>query len=285
MSETGDSKQSRKFHIPAQPELLRLLQAEIQRDVPDMDRISELISEDVAISAAVLKTVNSSFFGVKSEVLSIQHALNMMGVDATIDVVMALSLEQSMGDLVALPRFWDSAKDIANLCAFIAKRLNLHEPSQAYTLGLFHDAGIPLMASRFDDYLDALQQSQALEDENFQGLTTDFEDAKYDCSHTDMGYILSREWGLPDCIRQVIRQHHDCKAMLTSADPKNEPYAKLMAVLKLAEWGREEFRRGQPTAEWTRIGQLVLNFLYMSEEDALDLLEGMKEALMDTQAY
>ncbi len=270
----------KKMRLPAQPELLRLLQNEIQRDVPDMDRISNLITEDVAISASVLKTINSPFFGIKTKILSVQHALNLLGLDATIDVVMALALEESMGDeLAALPRFWDSAKNTANLCAFVAKKLKLHEPSQAYTLGLFHDVGIPLMAARYDDYLDTLKQAN----EKDNVLTTDMEDKAYDCSHADIGYILSREWGLPDVIRQVIRQHHDCVALFKSRKPQDEPYAKLMAVLKLAEWGSEEFRLGQPTEEWTRIGQTVLDFLYMSEDDSLDLLEEMKEVLIDAQ--
>ena len=270
----------KKMRLPAQPELLRLLQNEIQRDVPDMDRISNLITEDVAISASVLKTINSPFFGIKTKILSVQHALNLLGLDATIDVVMALALEESMGDeLAALPRFWDSAKNTANLCAFVAKKLKLHEPSQAYTLGLFHDVGIPLMAARYDDYLDTLKQAN----EKDNVLTTDMEDKAYDCSHADIGYILSREWGLPDVIRQVIRQHHDCIALFKSRKSQDEPYAKLMAVLKLAEWGSEEFRLGQPTEEWARIGQTVLDFLYMSEDDSLDLLEEMKEVLIDAQ--
>jgi len=271
---------SKHIKLPAQPELLSLLQAEIQKDAPDMSEISRLISGDVAISAAVLKTINSPFFGIKSEIRSIQHALSLLGLDATIDVVMAMALEQSMSDeLATLPRFWDSAKNTANLCAFVAKKLKLHEPSQAYTLGLFHDAGIPLMAARYSDYLDVLKQAN----ESDNVLTTDLEDKTYQCNHADMGYILSRAWGLPDIIRQVIREHHDCIRLLTSREPELEAAAKLMAILKLAEWGSEEFRQGQAPEEWTRIGQTVLDFLYMSEEDSLDLLEEMKEVLIGAQ--
>lgn len=269
-----------KIRLPPQPELLRLLQSEIQKDIPAMDKISSIISGDVAIAASVLKTINSPFFGIKTTILSIQHALNLLGLDATIDVVMALALEESMGDeLASLPRFWDSAKNTANLCAFVAKKLKLHEPSQAYTLGLFHDVGIPLMAARYDDYLVILKQAN----EKDNVLTTDLENQVYGCSHTEIGYILSREWGLPDVIRQVIRRHHDCLVLFDSRKPENEATMKLMAVLKLAEWGSEEFRQGQPTEEWLRVGQVVLDFLYMSEEDSLDLLEEMKEVLIETQ--
>jgi len=109
------------------------------------------------------------------------------------------------------------------------------------------------------------------------------EDKTYQCTHADMGYILSRAWGLPNIIRQVIREHHDCVPLLTSRDPELEATAKLMAALKLAEWGSEEFREGQATEEWTRISQTVLDFLYMSEDDSLDLLEEMKEVLIGAQ--
>ena len=66
---------------------------------------------------------------------------------------MGLELEKSLSDeLVALPRFWDSAKNTASLCAFLVNKLKLYDASQAYTLGLFHDVGIPLMAPNSPNY-------------------------------------------------------------------------------------------------------------------------------------
>ncbi len=271
---------AKKFKLPPQPELLSLLQGEIQCDHIDIAKITKIISGDVAASAQVLKTINSAFFGIKVDVTSVQHAISLMGVDAIVDLIMGLELEKSLNDeLVALPRFWDSAKNTASLCAFLANKLELYDASQAYTLGLFHDVGIPLMASKFPDYLETLKAVN----EDGSGLTTDLEDKRYNTNHADMGYFLSREWGLPNNVRQVIRQHHDCMPILKKSSANTDDVTKLMAILKLAEWGSEVHRSGEAAHEWRKISSTLLETLYLSEDDSLDLLEDMKDVLISLQ--
>lgn len=269
-----------RFSLPSQPELLLALQNEMRKGDANIVKIGQIISEDVAISAAVLKTINSSFFGMKVGISSIQHAVSLIGVTATTNIVTAFALEQSMRSFtVILPRYWDTAKNTANLCAYVANRLKLHEPSEPYMLGLFHDIGIPLMASRFPDYLDVLRDANAQED----GRITQVEDAAYSTNHAVMGYYLCREWGLSESIRQVISMHHDCAPILSPSSSLDEDTAILMAILKLSEWGDDVYRTGQSGADWQRHGEAVLDYLGLSEEDSLDLLENMKEVLLDSQ--
>lgn len=269
-----------KFSLPPQPELLLALQNEVRKKDINIATVGKIISGDVAISAAVLKTINSSFFSMKVKVSSIQHAVSLMGIEPTINIVTGFALEQSTKKETAnLPRYWDSAKNTANLCAFLAKKLNLHEPSQPYTLGLFHDIGIPLMASRFPDYLNTLK----IANDSNEGLVTDVEDKTYHTNHAVMGYFLCREWGLPDSIRNVIQQHHDFVSMMEHPDSTDEKVPNMMAILKLAEWGNEVFRTGESGNEWQHFGHIILDYLGISEDDSLDLLEDMKEALLDAR--
>lgn len=280
MPQVATKSSSLKFQLPPQPELLLALQNEVSKKDINIATVGNIISGDVAISAAVLKTINSSFFSMRVKISSIQHAVNLMGIGPTINIVTGFALEQSTKKQTAnLPRYWDSAKNTANLCAFLAKKLNLHEPSQPYTLGLFHDIGIPLMASRFPDYLNTLKMAN---DHN-TGLATELEDETYHTNHAVMGYYLCREWGLPGSIRNVIQQHHDCNSMMEQPDSTDETSPKLMAILKLAEWGNEVFRTGESGDDWQRFGGLILDYLSLSEDDSLDLLEDMKEALLDIQ--
>ncbi|OUR91186.1 hypothetical protein A9Q85_00470, partial [Cycloclasticus sp. 44_32_T64] len=221
---------SLEFALPSQPELLLALQNEIRKSDANIVKIGEIISEDVAISAAVLKTINSSFFGMRVEISSIQHAVSLMGVAATTNIVTGYALEHSVrSNAISLPRYWDTAKNTANLCAYVANRLKLHEPSEPYMLGLFHDIGIPLMASRFPDYLEVLRDANAQED----GRITEVEDAAYSTNHAVMGYYLCREWGLSESIRQVISLHHDCASILSPSSSLDDDTAILMAILKL----------------------------------------------------
>ena len=56
-----------------------------------------------------------------------------------------------------------------------------------------------------------------------------------------------------------------------------------MATLKLAEWGSEVHRSGEETYEWRKISSTLLETLYLSEDDSLDLLEDMKDVLISLQ--
>ena len=89
--------------------------------------------------------------------------------------------------------------------------------------------------------------------------------------------------GLPNHVRQVIRLHHDCIPILKKNSTNTDDVAKLMATLKLAEWGSEVHRSGEETYEWRKISSTLLETLYLSEDDSLDLLEDMKDVLISLQ--
>lgn len=142
---------------------------------------------------------------MKNEIVSIRRAISLLGVTVTINIVCGFLLKQALGESpTALPRFWDTAENVARACAYIARRLNIMDADPPYTLGLFHDAGIPLMAQRFSGYLDILR---AANDEP-GSLFTDLEDQHYHSNHAVVGFVISRDWGLPKDLREAILLHH-----------------------------------------------------------------------------
>lgn len=61
--------------IPARPKVLVTLQAELSKPAPNLRAIARQIASDVALSAAVLKAVNSPLFGLRSKCGSIPQAV------------------------------------------------------------------------------------------------------------------------------------------------------------------------------------------------------------------
>jgi len=261
--------------IPPQPELLISINEELKKADPSLSTIAELVAQDVAISAAVLKTVNSAYFGLRSEVHSIKHAISLLGVPITINLVKGFLLKQAMGDLPHLPRFWDSSESIARSCAFIAKSLGIMDVDPPYTFGLFHNVGIPLMMQKFPEYLQVLAEAnQATE-----GLFTDVEESRLNCNHAILGFILSREWGLPKLMRQALLAHHDVDSVI-HADTLSDTYiAKLVSILKIAEMVDSIQRTGNPNNDWIKFKSQILDFLSLSEPDLEDLTHDVIEML------
>ncbi|MFY0641488.1 MAG: HDOD domain-containing protein [Bermanella sp.] len=48
-----------------------------------------------------------------------------------------------------LDRFWDAATKVASLCSYLAVRLTTISQDKAYSIGMLHDIGIPIMLSNY----------------------------------------------------------------------------------------------------------------------------------------
>jgi HD-like signal output (HDOD) protein len=59
--------------IPPQPQVMVDLHMEQAMPEPDMSRIAQIISQDVGLSAAVLKFVNSAYYGLPRKISSIRE--------------------------------------------------------------------------------------------------------------------------------------------------------------------------------------------------------------------
>ena len=147
--------------IPPQPQIMVDLQFEQYMPDPDLETIAKLISQDPGLSGALLKLVNSPHFGLSNKIGSIQRAVNLLGSRSIINLINAQSIKGEMSDetIVTLNRFWDTAQDVAMTCLTLAKRTGIQAADEAYTLGLFHDCGVPLMLKRFPNYMDVLELS------------------------------------------------------------------------------------------------------------------------------
>ncbi|WP_369601111.1 HDOD domain-containing protein [Hahella sp. SMD15-11] len=258
--------------IPPQPQILVDLQMEQVMPDPDLDRIASLISQDVGLSGTILKFVNSPLFGLSNKITSIQQAVSLLGINSVINIVNGLAIKGEMSDetIVALTRFWDTATDIANIALNIARKIGYHSPDEAYTVGLFHNCGIPLMMSRFADYSDVMAASYA---EAGTSLL-DVENRRYHTNHAVIGYYTARSWNLPAHLCKVIADHHRADSYFDSGSTARPNERTLMSLLKLSEHicGNFHILGGQTEDhEWQRIGQSALEYLGLTDVDVEDL--------------
>ena len=111
--------------IPPRPAILDDVNREASKDEPNFGKIAQLIGQDVGLSAAMLKTVNSPLFGLSKRVSSVQQAVALLGIRNTVNIITGLALKASMSGnkLPRLERFWDSAALEAMVSACIASQL------------------------------------------------------------------------------------------------------------------------------------------------------------------
>ena len=226
--------------IPPQPQILVDLQIEQIMPDPDLNRIASLISRDVGLTGTILKVVNSPFYGLSNKITSVNQAVSLIGLDSVINIINGVSIKSEMSDetIMHMNRFWDTANDIAMIATNIAKQVGFPKPDLAYLLGLFHNSGVPLLMSRFDNYLEVLEQSYG---ENSDRII-DVENALLNTNHAVVGYYIAKSWNLPKILCEAIAEHHNCKRHFLTQKQSESEAKTLLAILKLAEHVCGSFR-------------------------------------------
>lgn len=259
--------------LPPQPKVILAINREIQKEEASFQCIAELVSQDAALSAKVLKVVNSPLFGVRQEISSINFAVSRMGLKNFYSVVLSSCLRDSMGIDTKTERLWQHTALVAKLCESIATKIRDVAPEKAYMVGLFHDAAVPIIAKKYKAAYETLDMV-AIQG----GDINAFEEQAYGTQHSVMGYLLARSWGLPDEVAEAIQFHHTTDLSHFS----NTASAQLGAILMLADHlAREVAEENEDTDfqdhVWNNIEANILSELDLDDDDMLDFRELAQE--------
>lgn len=262
--------------IPPCPAVLMELEAELNKENSDQRDIAILISKDVALSGHVMQIANSPAFSGGQKFGSIMQAINVLGSRQLFNLVVSQLLKIALADdpEIKMDRFWESSALTARLSAELARRLRCVKPDIAYTFGLFHDCGIPLMIKRFPNAKPVLAAANAAEDKKF----TDVEDESLGTNHAVVGYFLARRWRLPDFISEAMLHHHDFSVL---SEPRNvsETARKLIAVTTFAEHIIRIHTQGDDEHEWAKAATGACQLFNLSLGGIDDLVEDMRDWL------
>ncbi len=254
--------------IPPRPALLTEINDELRKQTPDINRLSARIAADVGVSAAVLKIINSPYFGLRSKVGSISMAVQLLGIQNVKSIVTGLLLKAAMGGKgVTFERFWDSSEKVARISAYVASTLPRAPRDEAYTMGLFRECGIPLLMQRFPEYMETLKLAAI--DERPMVL---LEDERHGTNHAVVGFMVARTWGLPETLTQALLRHHD-PLIFERDDTAAAGVRTLIAINYLAEYLSDTVLRMRDNLQWKRLSGPVLDCLGVSEGDLEELKE------------
>lgn len=257
------------FHIPAKPEILDQVQTLAQTPNVDPAEVGRCIAKDVGLSASILKTLNSPFYGMARTITDVTQATVLLGISSVLNLVAAIKIKESMkGDsCISLDRFWDTAHDISNAMTYIGKKVGLDIPSEhLHIVGLFHDCGLAAMTIKYSNYLEIIKEAE----DNHDFSITQIEEKHYNSNHATIGYYIATSWGLPKELCNVIRQHHDTGAL----DHKvSHEFRTIYACLKVACNMIERLERFKDTRDWPFVESAALSSLGISQLEYEDLLE------------
>jgi HD-like signal output (HDOD) protein len=264
-----------QISIPPQPEILFEIDKLINKPSNQITAIGNLITKDVALSAAIFKLVNSSFYKSSTPITTIQKAITVLGLNQVTNLIKGLLLRKSIGgNEVAYEKFWERSNDIALLSAIIAKKqisaCNI-PVEQAFMAGLFHECGVPILMQRFPEYCKAFRLNHGSHWPDFYE-----EDKRFNTDHTVVGFMVTRHWNLPEFICQAVRFHHDHLNVDHAA-------LTLVSILQMARHLHNKLHRISDP-EWSKLGEHVLEEIGVGKEGSVEFMEDVLETFNHQQS-
>ena len=250
--------------IPPRPTILDLVAQELRSEIPDFRRIALHISTDVALSAGLIKTANSPYFGYRLRARTVIQALNMLGIEVAGKALAGVALRRAFPASPSMERFWDASARIAEYSGLLVNLLGTKSDvraDDAYTYGLFRDCGVPVLMCKFPSYRDTLARANAEPQRRF----TEVEEDDLPTNHTIVGCMLAQSWSLPEEICLSIRQHHDFLLLRSGAESLPPASRRLIALIQVAEHIHQHQSKRSSNHEWDKLGEASLDLLDIDE--------------------
>ncbi|MEW6565670.1 MAG: HDOD domain-containing protein [Spirochaetota bacterium] len=194
--------------LPQFPENIVMIQKLINDPKSEMADIARQISMDPAMTADLLKVVNSAQFMLSKKVDSISEAVKMVGIRGIKNMLYSYGTQKILGDDTTDKRIlWDHSYKTAfyayNLAKNFRKDRNLLD--DVFVGGILHDMGKIIFANVHPDLLNKIK-TFCVE----KGIpASTFEDLSAGLNHAEIGALIAQKWNFPDNLVSAIRLHHD----------------------------------------------------------------------------
>lgn len=269
------SKIKEGFFIPSKPEILTQIQQVINSDDPKASVLADSIAKDIGLSSAILKTINSPFFGFNRKISNIKQAVLFLGLSQVEAIITCVLLKDAFKgeSCISLERFWDNSNDVANAMLHVGNYVKAKVPLETlYTVGLFHDCGVAAMSIKYSDYKDILTEANNSYTESLVGI----EERNYKTNHACVGFHIATTWHLPKEICELILNHHTLD-FLQASDCDMVRYAYI--ALKAAENMVESIKRHRTMYDWLFVKEECLQMLGITDSEYDDSTKEFAENL------
>jgi HD-like signal output (HDOD) protein len=187
--------------LPSAPTAFQDILACLQDPTASLGDAARIIGRDVAMTANIMKLVNSAFFGSRRPIVSAERAVAYLGMDTIGALVLGHSVFKG-GAAIGVEGFnleelWQHSLQTgaaARAIAF-AENFSTVEADEAFLAGVLHDVGKVVFATRAA----AVSKVPAAGDDIM---------AKMEAHHAEVGAYLLGLWGFPNPIVEAVAFHH-----------------------------------------------------------------------------
>ncbi len=193
--------------LPKYPENINSILKNLKNPDVTITEIANNITKDPALSADLLKLVNSAEFTITRKIASIREAINFVGLKGLKNLLYSYGAIKTINSRFgSIPEVWAHSHKTALYCSKIAKYFKLDKNTDEYfTAGLLHDIG-KIVLMNFDE-------KRAAEIERIcrrRGVDMPvMEEIIMGLSHARIGGKIAQFWDFPPSLVEAISYHHE----------------------------------------------------------------------------
>jgi len=194
--------------------------------------LSNLIMNDPALTAKILKTVNSPFYGIQQQVGSVKQAVVLLGSDEIVDMAFGMAASEvfdieSYPGMINPKSLWQHSLGTALISQYLCKQTEEYRNMGAFTAGLLHDVGKIFFVKNFPELYQIIHETQKQHNLPLYELEEDVLGA----NHAAVGGYLVSKWNLPQSLIQATGFHHQ-----PASAPKFPQFAALIGLADYIQW-------------------------------------------------
>jgi diguanylate cyclase (GGDEF)-like protein len=218
--------------LPSLPAIAARVVEMTRTPAPDLAELARAIAQDQALSARLLRTVNSSLYGLRTPCATVHHAVVMLGAAAVQAIVLGFTLVPSLSgdrsDGFDYVGYWRRGLYTAIAARHVGRAAGLPCAEECFVGGLLQDLGmIALHRALGTLYAPLLAQARAAGDHSELAR---LESSQLEIQHADVGSMLARRWHFPDALVMAIKYHERPGA----APPEHRPLVRAVALGNVA---------------------------------------------------
>jgi putative nucleotidyltransferase with HDIG domain len=218
-----------------------------------IEQVVIVLESDPALSARLLRLVNSAGYGLKVRCTSVRHAAVLVGtrrLNQVATTAAILDLFESSNSLAA--ELLEHAAVVGSLCRYLAVHLGLPH-DELFTCGFLHDIGkIMLLDTERETYPALLREFGGNADSVHEQ-----ERRVFGFDHATLGAHVLTAWNIPDPVPKVIAWHHQPSRALQDSLLSAMVQTLRLADLLAYELGRRQEEDGVPLVAQSEAAQYL----------------------------
>ncbi|MBR1680957.1 HDOD domain-containing protein [bacterium] len=196
-------------NIPSLPEIITKSIELMQDKNTSAATLSKIISNDIGLTARVLKLVNSAYYGFPKQISTIQQAITILGFTTIKGIILSASIykmfsQNGTNNYFNYKKFWKHSLLVAKASGMLATEAKINTQEDIFAAAFLHDIGKIIFAQYDRENYSNVYKSVFETDEEYMKA----EEKYCGLTHCEIANMVAYSWNLPEIFCDIITYHH-----------------------------------------------------------------------------